>query len=499
MNVQAMGLASCNLHKFPTFLQSKRGWYWLDLSYNRFDGEIPAWLIDEAAPSCLNLSGNSLTSFPENDPNFYKGSTIQSLDLRYNRLQGPLPILPEGISDFLVSNNSISGGIPKGVCKLEKLHLLDLGNNQLTGEIPNCLGNLLGDLVLLNLQGNSFQGRIPPIFEGSCSLMMIDMSYNQLQGPLPRMTGCTSLEFLNLGNNRISDTFPSWLGSLPELRVLILRSNQFEGVINHTQSKVEFPNLQIIDISENNFHGVLPSEYFRNWTSLSDSLYPARPYYIGTIASATLFLGFANSYDFSVRINNKGVTMEYARILSYFALIDFSSNNFSGAIPESIGVLKGLRSLNLSNNHLNGSIPPVLGGLTNLEALDLSSNKLSGEIPPELTQLIYLSFFNASFNNLSGPIPKGRQFDSFRNTSYEGNCRLCGDPLSKKCEGSAPMLRPHQNDKDEGSRSGPEIKWTAVTAGYGSSFVIAAVLGHNIIKRKPYWLMRILGRVSDIF
>ncbi|KAK4778024.1 hypothetical protein SAY87_018211 [Trapa incisa] len=493
MQVQVMGLASCNLRKFPEFLRNKSGWYWLDLSYNKFEGQIPAWLINEAAPSCLNLSGNFLTSFSKIDVK----SVVQSLDLRYNRLQGSLPVLPYGIRDFVVSNNNVSGEIPEHICKLENLRLLDLGSNQLTGEIPSCLDSLADDLVLLNLQGNNLRGRIPTIFDSGCSLMMIDMSYNQLEGPLPRMTGCINLEFLNLGNNMIRDIFPSWLSWLPELRVLILRSNRFQGFINQTQSRVEFPKLQIIDISQNNFHGVLPSEYFEKWKSLSYSGIPKQPYYIGTIAAATLFLGYANTYDFSVTITNKGMTMDYAKILSYFALIDFSSNNFSGSIPESVGFLKGLRSLNLSNNHFTGAIPPVLGDLTDLEALDLSSNNLSGEIPQELTQLIRLGFFNASFNNLHGPIPQGKQFNSFRNTSYEGNSGLCGDPLSRKC-GELIEVPTRQNDEGERSwRSGLEIKWTAAAAGYGSGFTIAVVVWHIIIKRRPYWLVRLLGRMGD--
>ncbi|KAL0005480.1 hypothetical protein SO802_013041 [Lithocarpus litseifolius] len=47
------------------------------------------------------------------------------------------------------------------------------------------------------------------------------------------------------------EIFPSWLGTLPRLRVLILRSNDFHGAFGKPESKLEFPKLQIIDVSLN--------------------------------------------------------------------------------------------------------------------------------------------------------------------------------------------------------------------------------------------------------
>ena len=61
---------------------------------------------------------------------------------------------------------------------------------------------------------------------------MIQLSQNRFEGPLPRsLANCTMLEFLEIGNNHIIDFFPSWLGILPKLRVLILQSNGIHGFI----------------------------------------------------------------------------------------------------------------------------------------------------------------------------------------------------------------------------------------------------------------------------
>ena len=62
---------------------------------------------------------------------------------------------------------------------------------------------------------------------------------------------------LDLGNNKINGTFPHWLGTLPNLRVLVLRANSFHGTIGYPMTKCTFTNLGIIDLSHK-FHGSLP-------------------------------------------------------------------------------------------------------------------------------------------------------------------------------------------------------------------------------------------------
>lgn len=77
----------------------------------------------------------------------------------------------------------------------------------------------------------------------------------------------------------------------------------------------------------------------------------------------------------------------------------------SGAIPDALGQLSGLKSLNLSYNALSGTIPAVLGQLSRLESLDLSNNRLSGAIPPLLARLPRLRALNVEHNRLTGTVP----------------------------------------------------------------------------------------------
>lgn len=135
-------------------------------------------------------------------------------------------------------------------------------------------------------------------------------------------------------------------------------------------------------------------------------------------------------YQVAVAVTIKGLDIKLQKILSIFASIDFSTNNFEGPIPEDVGLLKSLYGLNLSHNALTGSIPSSFGKLKRLESLDLSMNNLSGAIPSQLASLYFLSYLNLSYNHLVGKIPVGTQMQSFFPTAFEGNRGLCGPPLT---------------------------------------------------------------------
>lgn len=173
--------------------------------------------------------------------------------------------------------------------------------------------------------------------------------------------------------------------------------------------------------------------------------------------------------------------------------IDLSSNKFDGEIPESIGGLVGLYSLNLSNNALTGPILTSLANLTQLEALDLSQNKLLGEIPQQLTQLTFLAVFSVSHNHLTGPIPQGKQFNTFSNSSFDGNPGLCGSPLSRVCGSSKGWsLTPPPSTFGNGSPS--DFDWKIVLMGYGSGIVMGVSIGYCLTVWKQEWFVKTFGR-----
>ena len=110
----------------------------------------------------LYLSDNFLTGFSQL-PVILPWTNLRFLDLRNNKLQGSLPIPSPSIITYSVSNNTLTGEIPKMICNLSSLDALDLSYNNLSGMLPDCLGNLSFSLSILNLRRNNFHGSIPQI------------------------------------------------------------------------------------------------------------------------------------------------------------------------------------------------------------------------------------------------------------------------------------------------------------------------------------------------
>jgi Leucine-rich repeat (LRR) protein len=487
----------------------------LRLHENKLTGQIPSWIGNYTQLISLYLGVNKLHGpIPESiyrlqnleldlASNFFSGTlelnlllmfrNLVSLHLSYNKLSLlnsnnatiPLPKLEV----LTLQVNKLTGQIPIVICNLTSLSFLDLSNNNLSGKLTHCLGNISSTASVLNLSYNSFSGDIPETFTSGCSLSVIDFSQNKVEGKIPKsLANCTKLEILNLQQNNINDVFPSWLGLLPHLRVMILRSNALHGVIGKPETNVEFPRLQIVDLSNNSFKGKLPLEYIRNWTAMKNVRNEHLIYMQVDTSSNKSNYTMNEQYEYSMTMTNKGVMRLYEKIQDSLTAIDLSSNGFEGGIPEALGDLKELHLLNLSNNFLSGGIPPSLSNLKELESLDLSQNKLSGEIPVQLAQLTFLEVFTVSHNFLSGPIPRGDQFETFDNTSFNANPGLCGEPLSKECgnaEDSLPAAK-----EDEGSGYPLEFGWKVVVIGYASGLVIGVILGCAMNTGKYEWLVK---------
>ncbi|KAL5548579.1 hypothetical protein UlMin_003810 [Ulmus minor] len=307
-NLYSLTMSSCNVSEFPYSLRTVVNLSSLDLSNNQIKGNVPEWLSNVGKDSLylLDLSHNLLTNIVQ-----IPWKNLLILDLRSNLLQGPLPIPPLNTNVFSFSNNQLTGEIPSLICNMSSLQVLDLSKNRFHGTLSPCIGNL---------QKNSTFAE-----ENSNSLRLLNLNGNQLEESLPQtLLNCKSLQVLDLGNNQINDTFPYWLESLPILQVLILKSNKFHGSIPNPKVSLPFQKLRIVDLSYNEFDGLLPTKYFENFVAMMDA--------------KTDGLQYIESGYYQVTLVIKGISLEFVKVLSIFTTIDLSRNKFEGEIPKSIEI-----------------------------------------------------------------------------------------------------------------------------------------------------------------
>ncbi|KAF3435221.1 hypothetical protein FNV43_RR22308 [Rhamnella rubrinervis] len=451
----------------------------IDMSNNSLSGTIPSSMGSHSHLQYLSLASNHLSG---EFPSLKNCSEMVDIDLSYNKFSGELPVwLGESMPALLVlrlKSNFFSGNIPPKFCGLSNLHILDLSYNDLSGHIPQCIGNLTGmrtELISTNeyfydfshfgsmiargissktnlatifrvvssldLSNNHLYGTIPSSIGELSLLKFLILSNNNLSGELPSsLQNCSSLVGLDLGDNKFSGKLPAWIGeTMPGLMILRMRSNFFTG-----DTPSEFcglSNLHVLDLSCNHLTGHIP-QCIGNLSGMKSEL---------TDTDAALVNG-------TFKIVAKGRVAEYMySTLSFVNSLDLSDNNLSGDMPVEITSLIKLVALNVSTNHLTGNIPANIGDMKSLETLDLSGNELVGEIPRSMPSMTFLNHLNLSNNNLFGKIPTANQFQTFNDPSiYQGNAGLCGKPLESDCSGgSTDIPGREKEDKDEGDADDP--------------------------------------------
>ncbi|URD97114.1 Leucine rich repeat N-terminal domain [Musa troglodytarum] len=211
---------------------------------------------------------------------------------------------------------------------------------------------------------------IVEIYLSSCEIGSVPLS-------LPHVN-FTSLSVLDLSENFINSSIPSWLSNISDLEHLDLNGNFLQGNIPPTFGNLT--SLKELNLASNSLQGGIPTS-FKYLCKLQNLILPG------------------------VNINED--LLELDEIFSgcikmSLEILDLSYTNVSGQLPEWLFQLRKLKSLRLSQNLISGPIPVSLGQLASLQELSLAQNQLNETIPESMGWLSQLVSLELELNSLEG-------------------------------------------------------------------------------------------------
>ena len=190
-------------------------------------------------------------------------ATLRDAQLHENRLNGTLPAVPHGsaLSVFTAYRNRLEGSVPASYAtRAGDLTVFLVSHNRLEGTLPAFGGVAQPALHSFSARSNLLEGSVPVGLLGARAdaLYELDLGDNRLTGTLPddALSGRT-LRRLALRLNALTGTVPS-LQAGPNLRVLDLGQNALSGD-PFTEGVTRAPLLEQLYLDDNNLEGTLPS------------------------------------------------------------------------------------------------------------------------------------------------------------------------------------------------------------------------------------------------
>ncbi|XP_073268931.1 receptor-like protein 9DC3 [Populus alba] len=252
-------------------------------------------------------------------------------------------------------------------------------------------------------------GQVPDSLSSLVNLLDLDLSNNQLVGPIhSQLNTLSNLQYLFLYGNLFNGTIPSFLFALPSLQYLDLHNNNFIGNI----SELQHDSLRFLDLSNNHLHGPIPSSIFKQ-ENLTTLILASNSNLTGEISSSICKLRFLRVLDLSTNSLSGSVPQCLGNFNSMLLVLHLGMNNFQGIIPSTFSKDNSLEYLNLNGNELEGKIPPSIINCTMLQVIDLGNNKIEDTFPYFLEMLPKLQILVLKSNKLQGFVKDSTAYNSF--------------------------------------------------------------------------------------
>ncbi|CAI0390534.1 unnamed protein product [Linum tenue] len=113
------------------------------------------------------------------------------------------------VLNIRLSDMGLKGEFPRGLKNCTSITGLDLSSNELSGPIPDNIASIVNFVTSLDLSGNKLSGSIPANLSFCSYLNELKLDHNQLTGQIPGEIGnLNRLRMFSVANNQLSGPVP---------------------------------------------------------------------------------------------------------------------------------------------------------------------------------------------------------------------------------------------------------------------------------------------------
>ncbi|KAK4482743.1 hypothetical protein RD792_009910 [Penstemon davidsonii] len=370
----------------------------LGFQRNQFNGHLPSF----SGLSNLQFAYLDFNNFDTIPSDFFHGlSSVRVLALDKNPFnQSSGWTIPSELADssqlvnFSCSDCNIVGPIPDFFGKFSSLSSLRLSYNKLNGKLPSTFRDSMLQVLWLNDQdGGGMSGPID-VIGTMVGLAQVRLHGNQFTGSIPDNIGdLTSLKEFNVNGNHLVGLIPQGLANL-DLNLLDLNNNMFMGPI---------PNFKASNVSYNmnSFCQSKPGDQCAPEVSalldfLHDLYYPQR------LDSSWTGNDPCQGPWWGITCDSRG----------HVSIVNLQRLGLNGTLSPSLVNLPGLREIHLEGNSLHGTLPTNLTELRFLRTINLSGNDFEPPLPRFRNGVRVVTDYNPRLVDRGGGGGRGRRIQS---------------------------------------------------------------------------------------
>eukprot|EP01043_Picozoa_sp_COSAG02_P000144 COSAG02_NODE_2_length_75708_cov_87.013953_47_plen_1465_part_00 len=340
------------------------------------------------------------------DPTNGNLKEIQLKDADLGGRDGGSTTIPDSVDSFTslvrleLDSNELTGFGSGLVDAPSTLHVVNLADNdfEMTGaeafERLSQVGsdggaNSWSSIRELTISGNDITGALPDLdrFQHLTKLLVRD---TKLEGALPRWAGLSwgdlsQLQVLDLSQNDFEGELPEQLSGMTQLEELVLSNNDFTGQLPDVKG---LPNLRVLQVDYNDLEGSIPDPCPNGASSPPCA---------------------SNLEEINLCCNDfEGELPAGLEHLTHVQKLHAQQNRLEGMVAATLSNKQDLAELDISYNFISASVADLIDAIDNrgyIYEMDLSHNQLTGELGANLAEFTRAGNLWFNHNAITGALP----------------------------------------------------------------------------------------------